>query len=216
MRIIEAGEIRNLSRKLREATDEWDRDAIRAKLDKIADERKFDGSMVIGDDGADSDGAIDLLQRYGTFTVADSFSASYGTLIPAELTYTKGMTMLGLPDQEVERLAASFEKGHFPTNVIDAVVNQQKLIQTLHPDKYPFEDTVYDVISNGLSRTGINTEKIWRGVTKNLIKRGRADLALEYGYDPEPTNALTGFLAHYALTKHNIGELNRTKRELHF
>lgn len=216
MRIIEAESIRNLSRRLGEATDEWNKDAIRAQLGRIADERKFDGSFVVGDDGADSDEALDLLKGYGTFTVADSFRQTSGTVfIPIEITHTKGMAMLGLPTKDIERLAASFERGKFPTDVIDAVVNQQKRIQALHPDKYPFEDTVYDVISNGLSRKGINTQKIWQHVEENLTERGRRDLVLMYGYD-SPTNALTGFLAHYALTKHNIGGLNRTKNELHF
>lgn len=217
MEIYSADKIRTLARELSEASFEGKKAEIRAKLDRIADEREFGGSMIEGEDGPDRDDAMGILRGYGAFTVVDHFGATYRTIFePRKITYKDGMSMLGLPDEDVERLATSFEKGHISSDVIDAVVNHQAEINGLHPDKYPFEDIAYDVIANGLSRKKINTKKVWASVMKNLIKRNRTDLALRYGYDPEPTNALTGFLAHYALTKHNIGELNRTGRELHF
>ena len=218
MRFIEAGEIKALSRELQKAyLQKYERDAIRIKLDRIADERRFDGSIVTGENGADTDEALGLLRGHGELFVCESVIQNHGisSSHTEQYSYIQGLIMLGLPDEDIGKLADSFEKGELPIDVIDAVVIQQERIKSLHPDKYPFPDTAYDVIADGLSRTEINTKSIWQGVEGNLRARGRADLALIYGYAP-PTESLTGFLAHFALTKHDIGELNRTKRELHF
>ncbi len=89
-------------------------------------------------------------------------------------------------------------------------MEEQKLIQSLHPDRYPFTDTPYDLVSDGLPQAGIDTGKLWRGVERNLTQKGRADLALMYGYG-SPAENTAGFLAHYALTKYDIRGLNRSQ-----
>lgn len=213
MKTIEAHEIRALRQKLEVATEEWEREPIRAKLDNIADNRTYGELRIVGEDGVDTDEALGILFCHGTWTVDGLFAASHALpKVTEPPKYVQGMAMLGLSAKDRDRLAASFARGKFPTNVIDAVVSQQEQIQGLHPDKYPFPDTAYDVLSSGLSRAGFDTRRIWRRVEKTLVKRGRGDLALIYGYDNNPTNSLTGFLEHYALTRHDIGELSRTRR----
>src|SRR3989344_5176622 len=124
MRFIEAGEIKALSRELQKAyLQKYERDAIRIKLDRIADERRFDGSIVTGENGADTDEALDILRGHGALSVAESFTQAHGTLPHTEQnSHIRGLTMLGLPDEDVGKLAASLEKGELSVDVIDAVV----------------------------------------------------------------------------------------------
>jgi len=214
---IEAAEIGRLYKDFRNTTFPYEQEELRGKLDAIANGYYQDNEcMVVADDNAERDDALTLLHNFGRITLTNSYPLAHEfPAVPQRPQYIRGMELLGLPHQDVTRLATSFQRGEIPSDVVDAVVNHQDEIRSLHPDKYPFEDTAYDVFSIGLDKAGINTERIWHGVKKNLVKRGKTDLVLIYGYETT-THALTGFLAHYALTKHNIAELDCTRQEVHF
>ena len=117
MRFIEAGEIKALSRELQKAyLQKYERDAIRIKLDRIADERRFDGSIVTGENGADTDEALGLLRGHGELFVCESVIQNHGisSSHTEQYSYIQGLIMLGLPDEDIGKLADSFEKGELP------------------------------------------------------------------------------------------------------
>lgn len=124
-----------------------------------------------------------------------------------------GMNFFGLKPDDIGTLLAAFEQRTIPFDVVAAVINKQAEIQGLHPDKYPFDDTVYDLVSIKLAK--FDTGQIWQTVEREFLERNRADLVMVYGYDG-PINGITGLLAHYALTKMDIKELNRVGKEVHF
>lgn len=211
---IEADEIRRLTRQYRDATLEYEKDKLRVELDRIANAR-LDGARVVGESGADCDEAVESLRGFGAFTVAEWFSTNGLRKIQEEPRHIRGMLMLGLPYEETERIATSLQQGRMPAAVIATVVVQQTQIESLHPDKYPFSSAADEVISSGLTGERIPVGRVWRSAKRALVRRGRPDLALRYGYDG-PTPAITSLLVHYALTTYDIGELNRTRQELHF
>lgn len=216
MEYIEAGKIRVLSGQFQKARLDYQREPLRARLGRIANVLASGNLVVTGENAVERDEATELLHPYGTLTVANMFAAAHEwPPIPEEPRLTRGMALLGLPSGDIDRLSAAFNKGELPSDVVDPIVEQQEAIQGLHPDKYPFNDTAYDLIQGGLSQPGIDAEKIWQGVEKNLIERGRPDLALMYGYG-SPAENITGILAHFALTKHNIRELASANSEVHF
>lgn len=216
---IEAGEIRVLDQKYRDATLPYEKEALRRKLDAIANGLEACELSLDYEDNPELEDTFTLLAGFGEelHPVYYALALREFPSPPEQPQYLilRGMNLLGLPYKDVTRIAASLQRGKFPSDVVDDIVNHQEEIKRLHPDKYPFGDTAYDDIAIGLNKAGINTEKVWRGIEKNLTRRGRTDLALMYGYET-PTHALTGFLAHYALTKHDIAELDQTKREIHF
>lgn len=218
MKSIEAAEIKALARQRDSGGPKypWEAKRIREKFDGIANALRYGETTLVGENGADSDEALALLHPYGEYTALDYYFNNLNVQMPEQPPlHVQGMVLMGLPDAEVERLAISFAEGKIPADVLDAVVNGQEQIQKLHPDQYPFEDTAYDLISSGLSKTEIDTGVIWQGIEENLLGRDRADLALMYGYG-SPTEGVIGIIAHYALTKQDITQLNATKREVHF
>lgn len=212
---IDAAEIKGLSRELHKVSYEWEKEKIRKKLDQLAWAHE-DGARVVGDNGADSDEAIGLLADFGTSSPAIVALFRHGSSpkLPPETTLLTGLSRLGLTT-EADRFLLCFRGKVFPHGVLDTVIRHQEEIQQLHPDKYPWKPDTIEIICTGFKLAMIDTKRIWRMAVGVLERRGSPDLIARFGYD-SPAVAVEQVLEQYALTRHDIGKLDRLGKEVHF
>lgn len=222
MNRIETGDVKKIYGQGLKAIQPWDKKRFRHKLDGMADANRFERAVIVGDNGADTDEASGILKGYGNDSFADYIygkpsagNYGYDSERGPKPSLKRGIAMFRLPVAEARELEAVLRQGEMPSSVVQAVIEGQDRINGLHPDQYPFTDATYDIVNEGLMDAGVDTAKVWQQAEMEFIAGRRTDLALRYGYGT-PVENITGLLAHYSLTRQDIGNLQRDRREVRF
>ena len=210
-------------KKLRKAYDRasgYERTTVEAQLDAVANRRRFEGLRISGDDGADRDEAISALVGFGAGSFYE-YRYGEGHVVgersePRIRDYQSGLRALGIPYDDAERTSGFLRRGEIPPDVLDAIARGVSRVEKLHPDKYPWRASVFDGISDGLAAAGIDTDRVWKEVSRYLMSthnQGTPRQCIE-----SPTNdALANLFEVYALARyHDIETLDRNEREVRF